>query len=235
MADDDPGMLRAMSELLELEGYTVATCANGRDAIRSFETLQPNIVILDVRMPEMDGLAACRIIRSRSDVPIVMLTVMDDEWDAAHALESGADDYIRIPVGAAEFVARIRAALRRPTLVNEDVAGPITIGHLTIDVLEHQVHADGQLVELSPIELRLLTHLAKSQNHVLTHDDALAAVWGPGYSGSRHVLRVTMSRLRQKLAMSDCGDVSILTFEGVGYRLMVRESALAPIAVHHEL
>jgi DNA-binding response OmpR family regulator len=234
MADDDPGILGAMSEMLELEGYAVTTCPNGREAVRCFEALRPSVVILDMRMPEMDGLAACRIIRAKSDVPILMLTVMDDQWDAAHALESGADDYIRKPIGAGEFVARVRAALRRSALVGNDVTGPISVGHIVIDVLEHEVHVDGKLVDLSPIELRLLTHLAMSQNHVLTHDDTLTAVWGAGYSGSRHVLRVTMSRLRQKLALSESGNVSILTVEGVGYRLIVRQAGPASIAAHHE-
>jgi DNA-binding response OmpR family regulator len=233
MADDDPGILRVMSEMLELEGYAVTTCSNGREAIRRFDALHPSIVVLDMRMPELDGLATCRLIRAVSDVPIVMLTVMDDQWDAAHALESGADDYIRKPVGASEFVARIHAALRRTALVGE-VVGPITIGHIVIDVVEHEVRVDGTVVDLTPIELRLLTHLAISQNHVLTHEDTLTAVWGARYSGSRHVLRVTMSRLRQKLALSESGNVSILTVEGVGYRLMVREPAPAPTAAHHE-
>lgn len=234
MVDDDPGVLGAMSEMLEMEGYAVTTCLNGREAVRSIDKVNPRIVILDMRMPELDGLATCRIVRAKSDVPILMLTALDDEWDAVHALESGADDYIRKPVGAGEFVARVRAALRRSALVTADVTDPITIGHIVIDVVEHEVYVDGRLVELSPIELRLLTHLAMSQNHVLTHDDTLTTVWGPGYSGSRHVLRVTMSRLRQKLALTESGSVNIHTVEGVGYRLMVRESAEELIAVHRE-
>lgn len=235
MADDDPDMLAVMSEMLELEGFAVTTCANGREAVQCFETLQPDIVILDVRMPEMDGLAACRILRAKSDVPILILTVLDDQWDAAHALESGADDYIRKPVGASEFVARVRAALRRKTLVSSAVAEQITIGHITIDVLEHEVYVDGRLVPLSPIELRLLTHLAMSMNHVMTHDDTLTTVWGAGYSGSRHVLRVTMSRLRQKLKLTDSGRVSIRTVEGVGYRLIVRDLDAEPTTGHRKV
>ncbi|MHB8376492.1 MAG: response regulator transcription factor [Dehalococcoidia bacterium] len=234
MVDDDPGVLGAMSEMLELEGYAVRTCVNGREAIQCFETLHPSVVILDMRMPELDGLATCRMVRAKSDVPILMLTALDDEWDAAHALESGADDYIRKPVGACEFVARVRAALRRSALVAADATDPITIGHIVIDVREHEVHVDGRLVELSPIELRLLTHLAMSQNHVLTHDDTLTTVWGAGYSGSRHVLRVTMSRLRQKLALTDSGSVRIVTVEGVGYRLIVQEPAAGQTSAHHE-
>jgi DNA-binding response OmpR family regulator len=234
MVDDDPGVLGAMSEMLELEGYAVIACLQSREAIRCFETLHPSIVILDMRMPELDGLATCRILRAKSDVPILMLTALDDQWDAAHALESGADDYIRKPVGAGEFVARVRAALRRPALVGAEVTNPITIGHIVIDVLEHEVQAKGRAVELSPIEFRLLTHLAMNQNHVLTHDDTLTTVWGAGYSGSRHVLRVTMSRLRQKLVLMDSGSVSIQTVEGVGYRLMVQEAAAGPTSAHHE-
>jgi DNA-binding response OmpR family regulator len=234
MADDDPSVLGAMSEMLELEGYAVMACLSGREAIQSFETLQPSVVILDMRMPELDGLTTCRIIRAKSAVPILMLTALDDEWDAAHALESGADDYIRKPIGAGEFVARVRAALRRPALVTADATDPIRIGHLVIDVLEHEVQVDGRIVELSPIEFRLLTHLAMSQNHVLAHEYTLSTVWGEGYSGSRHVLRVTMSRLRQKLALTDSGPVSIQTVEGVGYRLAVRETATAPTAARRE-
>ena len=213
-----------MSEMLEMEGYAVTACLNGREAVQCFETLRPSIVILDMRMPELDGLAICRFVRAKSNVPILMLTALDDQWDAAHALESGADHYIRKPVGAAEFVARVRAALRRSALTAEEVPEAITIGHIVIDVVEHEVRVDGRLVDLSPIEFRLLTHLAMSQNHVLTHDDTLTTVWGEGYSGSRHVLRVTMSRLRRKLGLTDAGCVSIATVDGVGYRLVVREA-----------
>lgn len=231
MADDDARVLDAMGEMLELEGFAVTTCANGREAIERFDTLHPIIVILDMRMPEVDGLAACRAIRAKSNVPILMLTVLDDQWDAARALEAGADDYMRKPVGAREFVARVRAALRRPTLVDPGVIEPIIVGHIMIDVLEHEVRVDGRIVDLSPIELRLLTHLAMSQNHVLTHDDTLTTVWGSGYSGSRHVLRVTMSRLRHKLALAESGQVSIVTVEGVRYRLVVKEPATEPTAM----
>ena len=234
LVDDDPGVLGAMSEMLELEGYAVTTCLNGREAIRCFETLHPGVVILDMRMPELDGLATCRVIRGKSDVPILMLTALDDQWDAAHALESGADDYIRKPIGASEFVARVRAALRRPALVAGDVPERITIGHIVIDAAEHEVRLGGQRVELSQTEFRLLTHLALRQNHVLTHDDTLTTVWGAGYSGSRHVLRVTMSRLRQKLSLNESGNVSIDTVEGVGYRLMVREAVAVPTPARHE-
>jgi two-component system response regulator MtrA len=234
MVDDDPAILDVMSGMLELEGYAVATCPNGREAIQCFDELNPNIVILDMRMPEVDGLAACRMIRAKSDVPILMLTALDDEWDAAHALESGADDYIRKPVGAVEFVARVRAALRRSALLSADVTEPITIGHIVIDVVEHEVHVHGRRVDLSPIELRLLIHLAMSENHVLTHDNTLTTVWGPGYSGSRHVLRVTMSRLRQKLALAESTNVNIVTVEGVGYRLIVRDASEGQPSAHHE-
>lgn len=234
MADDDPAVLNAMSEMLELEDYAVTTCSNGREAIQSFEKLRADVVILDMRMPEVDGLTACRMLRAKSDVPILMLTVLDDQWDAAHALESGADDYIRKPVGASEFVARVRAALRRRSLVAAHVTEPINLGHIVIDVLEHQVHVGGRLVDLSPIEFRLLTHLAMSQNHLVTYDETLTSVWGSGYSGSRHVLRVTMSRLRQKLGLTDSGNVRITTVEGVGYRLIAREAAAEPPAMLHE-
>jgi DNA-binding response OmpR family regulator len=228
MADDDPNILDAMREVLELEGYAVTTCVDGRETVRCFDSLNPDIVILDMCMPELDGLATCRILRAKSDVPILMLTVLDDQWDASHALESGADDYIRKPVGAGEFVARVRAALRRSALVAEDVTEPITIGDVVIDVIEHEVTVAGHQVALSPIEFRLLTHLALKQNHVMAHDETLTAVWGPGYLGSRHVLRVTMSRLRQKLDRTDASNVIIHTVEGVGYRLMVREADEAP-------
>ena len=235
MVDDDQAVLGAMSEMLEMEGYAVTTSLSGREALRAFDAIQPGVVILDMRMPDLDGLATCRMIRAKSDVPILMLTVLDDQWDAAHALESGADDYIRKPVGAGEFVARVRAALRRSALLAPDVTEPIVIGHIVIDVLEHEVRVDGRVVALSPIELRLLTHLAMSQNHVLTHDQTLTTVWGAGYSGSRHVLRVTMSRLRQKLALEESGNVSIGTVEGVGYRLIVRPQDEAQTAERHEV
>ena len=236
MVDDDPSVLAMMSEMLQLAGYRVTTCLNGREALQCFEDLQPNIVILDMRMPELDGLGACRVIRAKSDVPILMLTAIDDQWDAAHALESGADDYIRKPIGAGEFVARVRAAIRRSAPPVAELPGPITIGHIVIDPSEHEVRVEGKSVELSPIELRLLILMATSQNHVLTHEDILTAVWGVAYSSSRHVLRVTMSRLRRKLGLTDAGTVGIATVEGVGYRLVVREAAAqVPSEEHHEV
>lgn len=234
MVDDDLGVLGAMSEMLELDGYAVTRCLNGREAVQCFTALNPSVVILDMRMPELDGLATCRIIRAKSDVPILMLTALDDQWDAARALESGADDYIRKPVGAGEFVARVRAALRRSARVPADATDPIRIGHIVIDLREHEVHVDGRPVDLTPIELRLLAHFAMSQNHVVTHDETLASVWGASYVGSTHVLRVTMSRLRQKLGLTDSGSVNIVTVERVGYRLVVREAAPEPAQVHAE-
>jgi two-component system response regulator RegX3 len=168
-------------------------------------------------MPEVDGLTVCREIRADSKVPIIMLTGMEDESDAAAALEMGADDYIRKPFGTNELLARVRAILRRSGNEVLPDSGILSAGEVTVDVSEHTVQCRGVEVSLTRTEFNLLVYLLSNQNRVLTHDQILEKVWGPDYVGSHHVLRVCISRMRQKFG--DANALAIEALSGVGYRL----------------
>jgi two-component system, OmpR family, KDP operon response regulator KdpE len=220
-ADDDPAIRKIVSRVLELNDFSVVTCVNGAEALRVFAEEEPALVILDVRMPEVDGLTVCQEIRAESSVPIIMLTGMEDESQAAAALELGADDYIRKPFGTHELLARVRAILRRSGSETTPDSGVLTCGEITVDVAEHTVHCREEEVSLTRTEFSLLVYLLSNQSRVLTHDQILEKVWGPDYIGSHHVLRVCISRLRQKFA--DASDLAIEALSGVGYRL--RKSA----------
>ena len=224
IADDDPGILQVVSTILQLNGFFAFTCGDGDSALSLFEKVQPRLVILDVRMPGMDGLSVCRRLRSISDVPIVMLTVIDDQKDAAAALEAGADDYVRKPFGADELLARLNAVLRRSrvAVLPSEV---IEAGPLVVDGARHMALLDGLEVVLTATEFVLLAHLVRNRDRVLTHEQILEAVWGPEYIDSRHMLRVTMSRLRQKVDGS--GRRLIETLPRVGYRLLVTNTKKA--------
>ncbi|HWO73016.1 MAG TPA: response regulator transcription factor [Dehalococcoidia bacterium] len=219
-ADDDPAIRRIVSRVLELNGFDVIACSNGSEALRAFEEQQPQLVILDIRMPEVDGLTVCREIRAESDVPVIMLTALEDESDAAAALEAGADDYIRKPFGTNELLARIKAVLRRAL---PDVVGSKEIlraGDISVDMLQHEVRYGDEEIKLSRTEFSLLAYLLRNPNRVLTQDQILEQVWGPDYVGSHHVLRVCMSRLRQRFP--DPNALPVESLAGVGYRLRTR-------------
>ena len=216
VADDDPGILRIVSRVLELNGFAIVTCSDGGEALSNIEANPPVLALLDVRMPEMDGITVCERVRANSDLPIIIITALEDESDAARALEAGADDYIRKPFGTNELVARVRAVLRRSSA---DIQSPelLSVGALTIDEEQHIVLVHGQEVLLSRTEFSLLDYLARNANRVLTHDQLLERVWGQDYIGSNHVLRVAMSRLRQRI--NDVEGRIIETLPGIGYRV----------------
>ena len=216
VVDDDPGLLRLISRTLDLEGYDTLLASNGQ---QGYELLaqQPDAGIFDVRMPLVDGVELCRRTRMSSSMPILILTAADDESDAVAGLEAGADDYIRKPVGAAELVARLKAAMRRA-----DSSGarsdqePLAVGTLEIDFNQRLARVDGEEVRLSATEYRLITYLAENAGIVLTRDQILGEVWGDGYEGENHLLNVTISRLRQRLPLPEG---TIETIAGVGYRM----------------
>lgn len=220
-ADDDPAIRKIVSRVLELNDFAVVVCADGAEALRAFANEEPDLIILDVKMPQVDGLTVCQEIRAESSVPIIMLTGMEEESQAAAALEMGADDYIRKPFGTNELMARVHAILRRSGSSTLPDSGVLTCGDVVVDVGEHTVFHKEQEVRLTRTEFNLLVYLLSNQNRVLTHDQILEKVWGPDYIGSHHVLRVCVSRLRQKFA--DANALAIEALNGVGYRL--RETA----------
>jgi two-component system response regulator RegX3 len=204
-----------VSRLLELNGFIPLVATNGNDALRLFDEADPALVILDVIMPGKTGLDVCREIRARSDAPVIMLTALDDEAEAARALREGADDYVRKPFGARELMARIQAVLRRAGAQAAAGAQRLEAGRLVIDEAGHTVLVDGREVLLSKTEFAVLAYLMRNKDRVLTHDQMLERVWGPDYTGSNHVLQVAISRLRQKIDNA----VQIEAVAGVGYRL----------------
>ena len=217
-ADDDRGILKIIEKVLGLNDFMVFSASNGIEALKLVEQIEPSLVLLDVMMPGLGGIAVCEKIRTTSNVPIIILTGLDDESDATRALQAGADDYVRKPFGANELVARIHAVLRRAQ-IEVPRAERLEVGPIVVDENEYQAFAGGEPLELSRTEFRLLGYLLRNRNRVLTHDQILERVWGPEYLGSHHVLRVAISRLRQKLEVS--GIQAIETLSGIGYRFRV--------------
>lgn len=222
IADDDPAILNIVAKVLQLHGFFVFTCGDGESALKLFEEVQPRLLILDVRMGEMDGLMVCKKIRAASDVPIMMLTVMDDQKDAARALEAGADEYVRKPFGAEELLARVNAVLRRSRVASLPM-GNLEVGPLALDCSRHLARRGDSALTLTSTEFLLLAYLMRNRDRVLTHEQILDAIWGPEYTDSRHMLRVTMSRLRRKLDLPNRRFID--TLPRVGYRLQGDEIA----------
>ncbi len=225
VADDDQGILDVVSTMLRLDDLFAFTCHDGTRAVEMFHEIQPQLVILDVSMPGLDGLAVCREIRAASSVPIIMLTVMNESKDAAAALEAGADDYVRKPFAADELRARIRAILRRNQA--DAIRGErLVAGPLVVDGARRLATVNDAELLLTPTEFALLAYLAGHADRALTHTQILKGVWGGEYIDSPHVLRVTMSRLRQKLEA--LGAHIIETLPRIGYRLSREAMGLAP-------
>lgn len=216
VVDDEPQVRRVMRATLTAEGYTILEARNGEEALEVFRAQPPDIILLDVNMPGMDGLEACRQIRGNSEVPIIMLTVRSAERDKVLALDAGADDYVVKPFGIQELLARIRAALRRtlpldslPAFVSRD---------LSVDFEARRVTARGRDVHLTPKEFELLRQLVANQGRPLTHRRLLQAVWGPDYGDEPEYLRVTVNQLRKKIEPDPAHPRFILTEPWVGYR-----------------
>ncbi|MPZ24544.1 MAG: response regulator [Dehalococcoidia bacterium] len=216
VVDDDLNLLRIVRKTLDLEGFETVTANNGDEGLRAFNK-QFQAVILDVRMPGIDGVELCRRIRAASLVPVVMLTAADDESDAVAGLEAGADDYIRKPVGASELVARLKAAIRRSRgSPSQNAAPTVSVGPLEVDFNQRIARLNGEEIRLSITEYRLIAFLVENGGRVMPRDEILRNVWGDGYEGENHLLNVTISRMRGRLALP--GGM-LETVPGVGYRM----------------
>lgn len=221
VVDDEARMVNFMRLNLELEGARVSSAANGREALERAREDMPDVVLLDIMMPGMDGFETLRRLRQFSQVPVLILTAKDDEDDRVRGLELGADDYIGKPFSHRELVSRIRAVLRRhytappvpQTLVQVD-------DRLKIDFARREVLVDGQRVNLRPTEYRLLYHLVQNAGYVQTHEMLLTKVWGPEYREESHYLRLYITYLRQKIEEDPANPKYILTERGVGYRFI---------------
>jgi DNA-binding response OmpR family regulator len=228
-ADDDPQLLRLVSRNLQLDGYDVLTAADGQQALELIEARSPDLVLLDVMMPRLDGFSVCQRVREFSSVPIIILTARGNDQDKIRGLDLGADDYLTKPFSVDELLARVRAVLRRAQLSAVDstqgLRSRVTIGDLTVDYAQHQVTMSGREVELTPIEYRLLAYLAQNAGRIVTQDLLLEHVWGAEYVGESHLLQVNINRLRRKLELDAARPCYIQTKTGVGYLLNAQPTA----------
>ena len=220
VVDDEPRILRFIKTSLNLSGYDLVTASTGRMALSLFEAEQPGLIILDLGLPDVDGFEVLQEIRSYSTVPILILTARDDEKDKVRGLELGADDYLTKPFGIGELKARIQAVLRRikwspqPTDITE-----FTLEDLYVDFQRRRVLVRGTEIHLTPTEYDLLRVLIQNSGQVLLHSDLLEQVWGEEYRNDLAILRVNISRLRQKIEVEPREPLYILTVPGVGYTL----------------
>ena len=225
IVDDEARMRRFMQMNLDLEGYRVIEASNGLEAIEHVRDDLPDLVLLDVMMPELDGFEALRIIRETSTVPVIMLTVRDDEEDKIKGLELGADDYVTKPFSHRELASRIKAVIRRtemdsPGGVSADGSRTVIDDYLQIDFNRRQVFVGGEEVKLRPTEYRLLYHLVKNAGYTLTHEMILSKVWGYEYRDESQYVRLYITYLRQKIEPNPSDPRYILTERGVGYRFI---------------
>ena len=219
---DDHGDVRdLLGELLGRAGYRVETAANGRDGLRALYAATPDLVLLDVSMPELDGWKTLERIREVTDTPVVMLTARASELEKVRALKAGADDYVTKPFGRQELLARVEAHLRRS---GERVEQPGTYadGLITIDFAQREVTVSGTKVSLTPLEFKLLSTFVRHPNQVLSHDQLLELVWGDPLTESRARTKLYVGYLRQKLDVGEGGDSPIETVRGFGYRYRPR-------------
>ena len=222
VVDDEPQIRRTMRATLSTHGYVITEATNGEDAIESARKNRPDLVLLDVNMPGMGGIEACREIRRGSDAPIIMLTVRNAERDKVAALDAGADDYVVKPFGIEELLARIRAALRRYS-PGEEVP-PFASKDMTIDFENREVTVRGKGVHLTPKEYDVLKHLVANQGKPLTHRRLLQSVWGPDYGEETENLRVVINQLRKKIEVNPANPKYILTEPWIGYRFQPNTS-----------
>lgn len=220
VVDDDTNNLKMVSFLLREEGYQVLTSDNGRDALALVDSQHPDLVILDVMMPQMDGLEVTQRIRQSMDVPIIILSAKGETADKVHGLELGADDYLPKPFEPSELLARVKAVLRRSeisTFDDPDVA--VAVGGLRLDPVGNRVILQGgEAVDLTPIEFRLLHCLMRNAGRTLTHDFLLSHAWGYEYDGYSNQIAVYIRRLRSKIEEDPANPRYIVTVRGLGYR-----------------
>ncbi len=218
LVDDEVSIQRAMTPLLRSRGYAVTVAGTGREAVEAFERERPDLVILDLGLPDMDGSEVCRQVRERADTPILVLSARGAEKDKVAALDQGADDYVTKPFGPDELMARVRAALRRSLGRESLLYGQLTRGDLTIDFDRRRVQRGGLEIRLTPREFELLTLLVTHAGRVLTHRTILKAIWGTHSVDQPEHLRVLMGQLRKKIEPDPASPRYLLTEPWVGYR-----------------
>jgi two-component system KDP operon response regulator KdpE len=218
VVDDEPQIIRVLKTTLSSHGYGIRTAADGEQALQELKGWSPDLVITDLRMPNMGGLELCRAIRAESSVPIIVLSVKGEESIKVEALDAGADDYVTKPFNVNELLARVRAALRRAAIQLEPETSVIEIGDFRIDIPARKVEVKKTEVHLTPKEFDLLLYLARHPGKVVTHHVLLTSVWGPNSAQQPEYLRVFVGHLRKKLEPDEGAPRYIVTEPWVGYR-----------------
>ena len=220
LIEDEPQIRRFLRAALDAQGFRLIEVATGEEGVAAAATRQPEAIILDLGLPDMDGLDIIRRVREWSAIPIIVLSARGQERDKIAALDAGADDYVAKPFGVGELLARMRVALRHTARGTGDPGeSRFSVGDLQVDLAQRQVTVAGQPVHLTPIEYRLLATLVRHAGKLLTHHQLLNEVWGPSYTEQAHYLRVYTAQLRRKLEADPARPRYVLTEPGVGYRL----------------
>jgi two-component system, OmpR family, KDP operon response regulator KdpE len=220
VVDDEPQIVRGLRVVLQNAGYRVEEATTKREALDALSFRPPDAIVLDLLLPDGDGVEVTTEIRRWSRVPIVVLSAVGDEQQKVRALDAGADDYVTKPFGTEELVARLRAVLRRRS---EEGDSAVTVGELAIDLADRSVHRNGEEVHLTPIEFDLLSKLAEHPGRLVTHRQLLQEVWGPGYEDETHYLRVHFAHVRAKIEPDPSNPRYVITEPGIGYRLRVED------------
>ncbi len=223
VADDDRNICELLRLYIEKEGFTAILAENGAVALQKFESENPDLVLLDIMMPELDGWQVCREIRKKSQVPIIMLTAKGETFDKVLGLELGADDYVVKPFETKEVIARIKAVLRRTGAPGDD-SKVVNYDKLSINMTNYELKVNGVHVDAPPKEMELIYHLASNPNRVYTRDQLLDEVWGFDYYGDSRTVDVHIKRLREKLE-GVSSQWSLKTVWGVGYKFEVKENS----------
>lgn len=221
IADDDRNIVELLRLYIEKEGYTTVIAYDGKQAISSFKSENPNLVVLDVMMPEADGWQVCKEIRKINDTPIIMLTAKGETFDKVLGLELGADDYMVKPFETKELIARIKAVLRRYDTKEKVSEDEIIYENISVNLVNYELKLNGEIVEIPPKELELLHFLASNPNRVFTREQLLEEVWGFDYFGDSRTVDVHIKRLREKIENVE-GNWTLKTVWGVGYKFEVR-------------
>jgi two-component system KDP operon response regulator KdpE len=219
VVDDESSIRRYLRAALSAQGFAVHEAADGQEAINAVLSYHPDVIILDLGLPDFDGIEVTRRLREWSTTPIIVLSVREAETDKIAALDAGADDYLTKPFGTGELMARMRVALRRPSARPDEPV--LEVGALKMDVARRLVTLSGSAVSLTPTEYEILRLLLENAGKVLTHHQLLKQVWGPAYESEMHILRVNISNLRRKIEPDPSRPHCVMTEPGVGYRIRV--------------
>jgi two-component system KDP operon response regulator KdpE len=221
VVDDEERMVRFIRMNLEHDGFQVSEAFNGKQAIQKLRDVTPDLILLDIMMPDLDGFEVLETLREISNVPVIMLTAKGEEDDRVRGLERGADDYVTKPFSPRELVSRVKAVLRRTEGISGSMHGLLEIDkRLKIDFDRREIWLEGKLIKLRPTEYRLLFHLVQNAGWVVSHDQLLQKVWGYEYRDEPHYVRLYINYLRQKLEKDPADPKYILTERGVGYRFV---------------